>query len=89
MGDGLKVRRAEPVFMQVALEGNDTEGADNEMNAYAIYDRYCVPSQLPLKGPSLHSLGVFNTQKELSSSKTGAMRYALTEPQKSTGMRRM
>ncbi len=73
-----------PIPIKVTVEGDDTDASDNELETYAIYDRYCTPSQLPKTTPDdgtkLQMVETYNHPVQLPKDKTGAMRYTLGSP---------
>ncbi len=82
----LKVRKADPIYLKVAIEGNDSQAADNVQEVFAIYDRYCIPTDLPSMASFeeiyLKSLGSYEQKVELDRWKTRGMRYRLESPVK-------
>lgn len=72
------LKAQKPEKLLVTVEGDDTEQADNEMNTYGVYDRYCIPHNLPLPESKLYarSLRVYKKYYSLLPSVTGAMRYS-------------
>lgn len=65
--------------MQVAIEGEDTHGADNEINTFAIYDRYCIPPAYGTSAAVADTITALQKRYPLSRKATGAIRYALPE----------
>ena len=81
LAGGVRLKPATPTLIQITLEGDDTKASDNRLSTYAIYDRYCVPSRVPLPEAEkvyLSAVRAYGKSLELSDKKTGAMRYSLT-----------
>lgn len=76
----LRIPKATPTYLKVAIEGDDTDEQDNAQECYAVYDRYCTPKILPRGRPYIQSLYAFGATKQLPRVKTGAMRYSLGRP---------
>lgn len=76
----LQIPKATPIYLKVAIEGDDTDEQDNAQECYAVYDRYCTPKILPRDRPYIQSLYAFGATKQLPRVKTGAMRYSLGRP---------
>ena len=72
---------AKPRKIEAYVEGDDTDASDNTQQSYAIYDRYCIPEQLPV-ADSLYIASVTAFGKSLSFNgvKTGQMAYVLQTP---------
>ena len=72
---------AKPRRIEAYVEGDDTDASDNTQQSYAIYDRYCIPEQLPVVD-SLYIASVTAFGKSLSFNgvKTGQMAYVLQTP---------